>query len=137
MPSVAAASSTRNPISRVGVRRSFRPNPRLPRTERCGKRRTLLKDHGHVAVLRRKSVGQPAVNDDPPGGGLLQPGKQAERRRLAAAGRSHEDQQFVVADIQAEVVHGVNTAGKGLAQMGNDDRCHGRIVAGTAEFCNS
>ena len=91
--------------------------------------RLMLKDHGHVAIPRRQPFRRPTGNDDPAGGGLLQPGEQPERRRLAAAGGPHEDQQFVVLDLQAEVIHGANPAGKGLAEMGDYDRRHERIVA--------
>jgi uncharacterized cupin superfamily protein len=36
--------------------------------------------------------------------GLIQPGKQAQQRALAAAGRAEEDDEFVVLDGEIEVV---------------------------------
>ena len=49
---------------------------------------------------------------------------------------AHEGQQFVFPDLQAKVIHGPNSAGKGLAQMRDYDRCHRRIVASPAVFFN-
>ena len=91
--------------------------------------RVVLKDQGHVAITRRQPFRGPTGNGDPAGAGLLQPGEEPKRGRLAAPGRTHEDQQFVVLDLQAEVIHGANSAWEGLAEMGDYDRRHERIVA--------
>ena len=136
MPSAAAASSTRGPISRLRSPPQFQSEAQVAADRKMRIKRPLLKDHGHVAVPRRQPLRRTAGNDDPAGGGLLQPGEQPERRRFAAAGRTHEGQQFVVLDLQAEVVHGPNPAGKNLAEMGDYDRCHARIVASAADFFN-
>jgi len=42
----------------------------------------------------------------------------------------------VVRDLQAEVLQSANPAGKGLAQMGDYNRRHARIVASPAGFFN-
>ena len=52
----------------------------------------LLEDHGHVPLAWRQPLRRPAADGDLSSAGLLQPGDQAEGRRLAAAGGSHENQ---------------------------------------------
>ncbi len=99
-------------------------------------KRALLKDHGHVAVPRRQPFGRTTGDHDPAGGGLLQSGDKSKRRRFATAGGTHEGEQLVVLDLQAEIFHGPNPAGKRLAKMGDLDRRHARIVASAAGFFN-
>ena len=77
-----------------------------------------------------------AVDGDRARGGLLQTGNQAQGGRLAAARRPHQDQQFLVFNDEAEVIHGANTlasrALEDLGQMLEDNLCHAEIVEGQA-----
>ena len=41
-----------------------------------------------------------AVDQDVAGGQVLEPGDQAQQRRLAAAGRADEDDELAVADVE-------------------------------------
>ena len=67
--------------------------------------RVVLEDHRDVAVLRI-GVGDVVFADvDPPGIDRLQPGHHPQRRRLAAARRPHQDQEFAIVDGQIQVIH--------------------------------
>ena len=136
MPSAAAASSTRGPISLLRSPPELKAEAEVAANRKVWIKGPLLKDHGYVAVPRRQPLRRTAGNLNPARGGLLQPCEQPQRRRLAAAGGPHEGQQFVVLDLQAEVVHGPNPAGKDLTEMGDHDRRHARIVASAADFFN-
>src|SRR5262249_5865918 len=42
---------------------------------------------------------------DLPGGGVPEPGNHAQRRRLAAAGGTDEDDEFAVFDVEGQIFH--------------------------------
>jgi len=63
----------------------------------------VLEDHGDVAILRGQIVDHPAADADRARGHRLQPGDHAQRRRLAAAGRPHEDDKLAVSDLEVEL----------------------------------
>jgi hypothetical protein len=73
-----------------------------------GVERVVLEDHRDVAVLRREVVDDPVTDRDHPVRDLLEAGDHAERRRLAASGRSYEDEELAVLDVQREVLDGVH-----------------------------
>ena len=66
----------------------------------------VLEHHRDVAVLRRQ-VGDVTVTDeDAAGVDLLQAREHAERGGLAATGRSDQDHELAVADVEIELVDG-------------------------------
>ena len=70
--------------------------------------RVVLEHHRDVAVLRGQIVDHPLADRDLPGGDLLQAGDHAERGRLAASRRPDEDDELLVADVQVDVLDGVD-----------------------------
>ena len=71
-----------------------------------GIERVVLEDHGDVAVLRGHVVHELAVDVQLALGDLLQTGDHAERCGFAAAGRADEDDEFLVLDVEVELLHG-------------------------------
>ncbi|HWJ32189.1 MAG TPA: hypothetical protein VNR59_07600 [Gaiellaceae bacterium] len=92
--------------------------------------RVVLEDHRHVARLRRQVVHDLAADADDAAADLLEPGDHAERARLAAAGRSDEDDELAVGDVEVELVHGARAVRVDLRQALELDRRHG---AGTID----
>jgi hypothetical protein len=89
----------------------------------------LLKDHRHVSFSRRQSANIAAVEKYPAARWYVEPGDQSQRGRLASARWPHEHKQFIFSDIQAEVVHGADRAGKSFAEMRKRDGGHELILA--------
>src|SRR5438876_32365 len=67
--------------------------------------RVVLEDHRDVAVLRRNIVHHALADADVAGRLLLEAREHSERRRLAAARGSNQDEKLGIADRQVEVVH--------------------------------
>ncbi len=63
-----------------------------------------LEDHRDVAILGGHVVDQAVADVDVALVDLLQAGQQPQARGLAAAGRTDEDQEFLVGDVDVEVV---------------------------------
>ncbi len=70
----------------------------------------VLEDHRDVAILRRHVVHQPVADVDVPLADLFQPRNHAQRGGLAATGRAYENKEFLVLDVQVDVVHGADVA---------------------------
>ncbi len=68
----------------------------------------VLEDHRDVAVLGRQIVDDAITDHDLAAGDLLEPGHHAERRGLAAAGRSDEDDELLVPDLEIDVLDRVD-----------------------------
>src|SRR4029077_18596451 len=66
--------------------------------------RVVLEDHRDIAIAWRHVVHDPAPDRDRAPRGLLQPGDEPQRGRLAAAGGTDEDQELAVADLEREIV---------------------------------
>ena len=86
------------------------------------KDRIALKDHRHIAAVGRQFVDVLAVQNHLAKGRKLKPGDQAQRRRLAAAGRPQQRDKLAALDVDAHVVHGAHiaaavAAGKMLADI--------------------
>ncbi len=57
-------------------------------------------------------------------GDLLETGDHPQRRRLAAAGRAHEDEEFAVGDVEAQVGDGLEPIRIDLVDAVEYDRSH-------------
>ena len=68
----------------------------------------VLEDHGDIAVLRSNIVHKLAVDIQFALGDLFQTCNHAQRRRLTAAGRADENDEFLVRDVEVEFLHGDN-----------------------------
>src|SRR5712691_4416409 len=66
--------------------------------------RVVLEDHRDVAILRRNVVHDTLADANIAGRLLLKAGEHPKRRRLNAAGRSHQDEELGIAYGQVEVV---------------------------------
>ena len=77
----------------------------------------VLEHHRDVAVLRRNVVHHAVPDGDRPGADLLESSHHAESGGLAASGRSHEHDKFLVRDGEVEILHGHDIAGIGLANV--------------------
>ena len=64
----------------------------------------MLEDHGHAAVARRQLVDAAAVEQDLAGVGALESGDNAQKRRLARAGRAEEGNELAGGESQRHVV---------------------------------
>ena len=70
--------------------------------------RVVLEHHGDVAVLGGPVVDDLAADENVARGDLLEAGDHAQRRRLAAAGRSDQHDEFVIRNVEIDVAHGID-----------------------------
>ena len=68
------------------------------RIERVG-----LKDHCDVAIFRQNVVDAIFADEDVARRHFLKPGNHTHRRGLAAAGRTEQDQEFLVDDFEIKI----------------------------------
>ena len=61
--------------------------------------RVVLEHHGDIALLGRNVVDHPVADADLAARDVLQPRHHAQQRRLAAAGRTHEDHELPVLNV--------------------------------------
>jgi hypothetical protein len=66
--------------------------------------RVTLEHHGDVAVLGRDIVDPPVADVQIAAADFLEPGDHAKRGALAAARRSDQDQELLVADLNVQIV---------------------------------
>src|SRR5262249_14516140 len=93
------------------------------RIERVG-----LEHHGDIAILRIEIVDAAIADVDLAAARLLQAGHQAQERRLAAAGRADQHQEFAVGDGKVEALeHGARA--EVLAQRLDADGGHQPFMA--------
>ncbi len=64
--------------------------------------RVVLEHHRHVAVFRRHVVDDRAVDRDLAVGDVLEAGDHAQGRRLAAARRADQHDEFLVGDVEVD-----------------------------------
>ena len=88
--------------------RRRRPKAMFSATRQVRVERVVLEDHRDVALLRRQVVDDAAADRDRAVGDLLEPRDHAQRGRLAAARRADEDEELAVADVEREVVDGLD-----------------------------
>ena len=82
-----------------------------------GIERIALEDHRDVAQARRQVIGERAADREHALGDRLEPSDHAQRRRFAAPGRSDQNQEFAVLDLQIEVFDRRMAARVDLAYM--------------------
>ena len=98
-----AASRTRRSISSLGTLRSFSPGQVFV-DRHVGVEGVALEHHRDVAVLGDDVVHDPVADPQLPLADGLQAGHTAQGGGLPAAGRTDQDQELAVADLQVEVV---------------------------------
>src|SRR5215470_13819015 len=97
--------------------------------------RVVLEHHRDVAVLGRQVVHHAPADRDRPRGDLLQARDRAQRGGLATAGRTDQDHELAVADLQAEVVDPLDPSGVDLADPVKDDLGHARAPSSRPRPC--
>jgi hypothetical protein len=86
--------------------------------------RVVLEDHRHVPVLRIDLVDALAADPDLPGGGLLEPGRDPQHRRLPRPGGPDEYDELSVLDREVEVLDRHGAVVEDLGQAGEVDARH-------------
>ena len=99
-----------------------------------GKQAVLLEDHG----VHRARVADLLRDIDRAARRAIEPGDDAQRRRLAAAARAHDADEFALADRQRKIVESdtfLTVCDEGLLQMGEDDLRARRWRFGVDRLC--
>ena len=91
--------------------------------------RVALKHHGQIAETRLDARHVAAADQDPPRGGFLETGDQAQHGALAAPGRPEQDEQLAVGDLQRDVACGDSTFWKHFAHLLERDGRHQPFTA--------
>src|ERR687896_1211151 len=71
--------------------------------------RVALKDHRDIPISRRNLVDDPVADRDRALADLLQAGDHSKSRRLTAAGRPDDDDEFAVTYRKRQVVYGARS----------------------------
>ena len=96
-----------------------------------------LEHHREVAILRLHAVDDAVTDPDRAGVRFLEARHRAQRGALAAARRPEQDEELVVVDLQAEIVHGHDGA-EALRHPFEGDLAHGCSPSGgSAARCRS
>ena len=91
------------------------------RVERIG-----LEHHGDVAVLRRNAVDDAAADRDLTRGDRLEAGDHGKQRRLPAAGRPDQHDEFAGLDLEVDAFEDLDRA-EPLGEIANAERGHGSL----------
>ena len=94
----------------------------------------LLEDHSDVTVFGGKGVHALAVERDGAGGGFFETRDEAQSSGLAAARGADQDDEFLVLNDEAGVIHRANSLASGrreeFGEVIEADLCHGGSVQG-------
>ena len=94
----------------------------------------VLEDHGDVPILGRNAVDHLAADGDLPFGDLLQAGDHAQGGGLAAAGGANQDDELLILDLHAEVLHRHHGLVVDLFHMIEGNFCHGLLPVLRIDF---
>ena len=86
--------------------------------------RVVLENHRDIAVLRRNVVDQTVADVQLTFGNLFKTRDHAQRRGLAAAGRTDQNDKLLILDVQAEIGNSSNVAGIDLVDVVELQTCH-------------
>ena len=84
----------------------------------------VLENHRDVAVLREGVVTIDPIDEELAVGDFLEPRDHAEGRRFTASGRTDEDDEFAVLDIEVEIENGLNVVVVNLIDVFQLDGWH-------------
>ena len=84
----------------------------------------VLEDHCDIAVFRGNIVDQTVTDVHLAAGDLLQTGDHAQGGGLTAAGRTDENDKFLVGDLKAEIGNSNNIAGVNFLNVTAADGSH-------------
>ena len=80
-------------------------------------KRQVLKNHGHVAMLRRQMIHYAAIDGHGSAAGIFQAGNKPERGGLARAGRAGQNHAVSIGRFQGKIVQGAIPPGKIFARF--------------------
>ena|SRR5207244_680215 len=84
------------------------------------KKRVLLKDHRHVALVCTEAIRGLTIEADRPRGGLFQTGHQAQQSRFSSAGWPDDHEEFAGSDGEGQVSNGSNVVSiRAVKPLGN------------------
>ena len=98
--------------------------------------RVILEDHGDIAFSRLPVVHDAIGDGDRALGDRLETCHHAQQRGLSAAGRSDEDDELPVGDIETDAAHGTHAARIHLADVFDLDGRHGYFSVSTRPLTN-
>lgn len=67
-------------------------------------KRVRLENHRDIAVFRRNVVDDPVANQNLAFADFFQTGQATQRRRLTAAGRTNQNEEFLILDFELDVL---------------------------------
>ena len=82
--------------------------------------RVVLEHHGDVALFRRHVVDDALADRDLAAGDAFEPGDHAQKRGLAAAGRTDQDDELAIGDVDRNAVQDGHGA-EGLPHVADFD----------------
>ena len=88
----------------------------------------VLEDHGDIPVLGGHIVHHPVADEKLAVADILQAGNHPQGGGFAAAGRTHQDDKFLVLDFQVQVRNNGDAAGIGFSYVLKGDAGHGVLL---------
>jgi len=100
--------------------------------------RVVLEDHGDIAVLGGQRGDIAITDEDVPLVDILETSEHAKARRLTAAGRADQNEEFAIRDAQFELVDG-GDCGPGInaSRLIERDCCHSKANPSPAGTCRT
>ena len=87
--------------------------------------RVVLEHHGKVAVAGRLVIDPVSADEHFAGGDVLEPDDHPQQRRLTAPGRSDQNHEFTVGDVEADVIDRGVSVSVPLDDVAHRDFSHG------------
>ena len=84
----------------------------------------VLEHHGDIAVLRGNIIYQTVADVQLAFGNLFQAGDHTQRGRFTAAGRTNQNDEFLIRDFQSKVGYSRNSAGISFVDVFQGKTCH-------------
>ena len=86
--------------------------------------RIALENHRDVAILRRNVVDELAIDVQFTAGDVFQTSDHAQGGGLTAAGRTDQNDKFLVFDLEVEIAYGDDITGVNLVNVAKGQTCH-------------
>ena len=87
-------------------------------------KRIVLEDHRNIAIGRIDVIDDSVADRDIAARDRLEPCHHAQQGGFAAAGRTDEDDELAVGNIEADALYRFDAAGIGLSDLVDVNACH-------------